>query len=271
MRDKPIRRNRRGVSETCVSGVRACLLSGQLSVQSTFRTCSVRVWAVTLWLLMTLLTFNCMISVHAQPYLTGDSMGVIYFFPDLGTIFSPGQVFTAPTNFNYNVNGTNLNYTLNITTNQIIVSDFQFLNTPPGTSLTFSDASFSGLVFTNYSANFATVSVDPATTLAGFNNARVTLQGNILELNFQGLTYIDGESTVVLDVSVQQTTGVVLNYSISGTHLTLYWEPSIIGYVLESSSQLSPSHWMPVPGVVSNSVALGAVQGVQFFRLVATP
>ena len=60
---------------------------------------------------------------------------------------------------------------------------------------------------------------------------------------------------------------MVLNYSLSGTSLTLSWDPSLTNYVLETATQLPATSWTPVPGVVNNSVTVDASTGTAFFRL----
>jgi hypothetical protein len=53
----------------------------------------------------------------------------------------------------------------------------------------------------------------------------------------------------------------------TGSQLTLWWEPYIPGYTLESAGRLPAVNWTNVPGVVNNSVTVGATNGTQFFRL----
>jgi hypothetical protein len=53
----------------------------------------------------------------------------------------------------------------------------------------------------------------------------------------------------------------------TGSQLTLWWEPYIPGYTLESAGRVPSATWTLVPGVVNNSVTVGATNGTQFFRL----
>jgi hypothetical protein len=82
---------------------------------------------------------------------------------------------------------------------------------------------------------------------------------------------VANEGPMIYAITLQQTAAappsVVLNHSLSGTSLTLSWDPSITGYVLESAAQLPATSWTPVPGVVSNSVTVDASTGKQFYRL----
>jgi hypothetical protein len=77
---------------------------------------------------------------------------------------------------------------------------------------------------------------------------------------------------MIYAITLQQTAAapaapVVLNYSLSGTSLTLFWDTSVTGYVLETATQLPAPSWTPVPGVVNNSVTVDASTGTGFFRL----
>jgi hypothetical protein len=76
---------------------------------------------------------------------------------------------------------------------------------------------------------------------------------------------------MIYAITLQQTAAapapVILNYSLSGTSLTLFWDAGITGYVLESTAQLPATSWTPVPGVVNNSVMVSAATGSRFFRL----
>ena len=151
-------------------------------------------------------------AVEARADLTGDSMRVDDFYPNLNTHFYTGQTFAGPADFQYNVANYNLEYTINVTASQIILSEFQYLSYPTRTTLGFSgppgspdgagDAgvTFNGLVFTDFSHLFSGVTIDPATTLAGLDLSRVTESGNQLDVNMMGLYYTIGQSKVVLDV-----------------------------------------------------------------------
>jgi len=69
-------------------------------------------------------------------------------------------------------------------------------------------------------------------------------------------------------ITLQQTAPVVLNYSLSGTSLTLSWDPTVTSLILESAPNLQPGvTWTPVNGVVNNSVTVDASTGTGFFRL----
>jgi hypothetical protein len=60
----------------------------------------------------------------------------------------------------------------------------------------------------------------------------------------------------------------VLSYNRSGTSLTLFWSPSLTGFILESASSPSAPVWTEVPGVVNNSVTVSTTLGAaNFYRL----
>jgi len=59
----------------------------------------------------------------------------------------------------------------------------------------------------------------------------------------------------------------VLHASFSSSNLTISWDSSITGYTLESSDTLPGTTWVPVSGVLNNSVTVNASTGTRFFRL----
>jgi autotransporter-associated beta strand protein len=58
-----------------------------------------------------------------------------------------------------------------------------------------------------------------------------------------------------------------LHYSRSGSSLTVSWPADLAGFTLESAGQLPAASWIPVPGVVNNSVTVDASAGTRFYRL----
>jgi hypothetical protein len=134
----------------------------------------------------------------------------------------------------------------------------QWGNTPRPIDFTFDgqgtnetvrvDIDAGGANFVNYDFTAASTSVNLTLSVA------ITQQGP----HFYGVT-------------LQQTAAAVappvLNASLSGSNLTISWEPSITGYTLESSGTLPGTTWTPVPGVVNNSVTVNASAGTSFFRL----
>ena len=95
-----------------------------------------------------------------------------------------------------------------------------------------------------------------------------TAAGNTVSLVLTDESGVVNQGPMIYAVTLQLT-APVLNYSLSGTSLTLFWDPSITNYVLETVAQLSAAatSWTPVPGVVNNSVTVDASTGAGFFRL----
>lgn len=60
---------------------------------------------------------------------------------------------------------------------------------------------------------------------------------------------------------------VALAYKLEAGKITVSWDPSITGYILESTPALSNPNWSPVPGVLNNSVAITIGAGNSFLRL----
>jgi hypothetical protein len=227
------------------------------------------------------------LSIAASSALTGNTMVVADFYPDLGSVQLAGPPFMAPSNFLFNVDNTNLGYTISVTGTQIIVGGFQYEDTPPGISLYFSAAAFNGLVFTNYSASFQNVTVDPATTLPGFDASQVLVTNNVLELNFEALNYLDGESVVVLDVAVTNMPGVppapqfqTAAFARTGqtnTVFTFGWS-AVPGwtYQVQYKDAFTQSNWSnlgaPVSAATSTATAAdGLTNSQRFYRVRVLP
>jgi Immunoglobulin domain len=100
-----------------------------------------------------------------------------------------------------------------------------------------------------------------AFTAAG-TNVSMVLTDESGVINYGPMIY-----AITLQQTAAATAPVILNYSLSGTSLTLFWDAGITGYVLESTAQLPATSWTPVPGVVNNSVMVSAATGSRFFRL----
>jgi hypothetical protein len=95
-----------------------------------------------------------------------------------------------------------------------------------------------------------------------------TAAGTNVSLVLNDESAVVNEGPMLYAITLQQTAPpVVLNYSLSGTSLTLFWNASLTNYVLETATQLPATSWTPVPGVVNNSVTVNASTGMGFFRL----
>jgi hypothetical protein len=55
--------------------------------------------------------------------------------------------------------------------------------------------------------------------------------------------------------------------SADGKSLTISWDTATTGFTLESTASLANPNWVPVPGVVNNSVVVSTTTGTQLYRL----
>ncbi len=65
-----------------------------------------------------------------------------------------------------------------------------------------------------------------------------------------------GTATPRLNVTLQTSARLILS-----------WPTSATGYVLESADQLPSTNWSPVPGVIGNTLIVGASSEIRFYRL----
>ncbi len=68
---------------------------------------------------------------------------------------------------------------------------------------------------------------------------------------------IDNTSSLPLELSVSR----------SGTSITLSWNLSVTGYILESADQIPSGSWEAVSGVANGSVSVTPASGNRFYRL----
>ena len=127
-------------------------------------------------------------------FLNGKQIFAEYLLPDQSTqLISYGQLTVGPFKEIYN-DGLGGYFRVNLSDKNIT---FKFLQTNE-----FDPAAFNGLHFQdtlNNITNFASVTVNPATTIAGFAS-RVSFDGNNIYANFQNLEF--NPSTVVsLDIA----------------------------------------------------------------------
>jgi hypothetical protein len=70
------------------------------------------------------------------------------------------------------------------------------------------------------------------------------------------------------EIVAEPATPPALSCSRSGSYFTLFWPTSYTSWTLESSADLAPASWIPVPGVTDNSVTIDmTVVPKKFFRL----
>jgi hypothetical protein len=125
--------------------------------------------------------------------LTGQSLGVAYYYPDLSTVYV-GTTWT-PSSFTVGA-GQETDGNVEDVTHLLVDFDDDSLTITFATILsnpTWNDTSFNGPVFTAALPHgIASASVNGSTTLAGFDASRVSLTGNEIRVDWGGLSYVDG-------------------------------------------------------------------------------
>lgn len=123
----------------------------------------------------------------------GTQMDVGYYTPDTSSLYA-SAVFT-PSTFTVGAGQETVgniedvtNIFIDFTDNILSITFGTILSSP-----TWNSNSFNGVIFTATSPlDIGSVLVDPSTTMAGFDNFRVSYTDNQILLNWQGLSYIDG-------------------------------------------------------------------------------
>ncbi|MEO5932479.1 MAG: FxDxF family PEP-CTERM protein [Duganella sp.] len=121
----------------------------------------------------------------------GDTIKATYYFPtitsqyhEFGTVVvGSGDTFLDPQG----------DFQLTITDTQIIADHFT-------SATSWSPARFNGLVLTNLTKNFSSYTLDSATNMPGFGLSNFSVAGNILSINWQGLSFYP-DTQVVLNIS----------------------------------------------------------------------
>ena len=132
-------------------------------------------------------------SAGAQASFIGAQMDAVYYVPDTSTPY--GSATTTPTNF---VVGAGQEASIDVEGVTTLLVDFaaNTLSLTLNTTLpapTWNSASFNGPIFTATSPlNIASAAVDLTSTLVGFNDSRVSFTDNQILLNWQGLSYSNG-------------------------------------------------------------------------------
>jgi hypothetical protein len=125
--------------------------------------------------------------------LLGKTLDAVYYYPDLGTPYAfasftpPSFVVGAGQETDGDVEGvTHLLVDFGDTTLTITLTTV--LSTP-----TWNVAPFNGIVFTSPGLlGIASASVDPVTTMAGFDDSRVSFNADQILVNWNSLSYVDG-------------------------------------------------------------------------------
>jgi PEP-CTERM motif-containing protein len=120
---------------------------------------------------------------RAQAALTGDSIDVRVLFPDTSTVLEDAGKGTDPTSFLL------LDGTLFVSDTEI---DFR------SSFGTFSSTAFDGPEIIDLThSDITNVTLDAAaTTVTGFDQSRISFTANTIELNMQGLTFINKDAVV---------------------------------------------------------------------------
>jgi PEP-CTERM motif len=133
-------------------------------------------------LFLAVLVLSVLGSTAARADIIGDTVVIQYLYPNSSTEFGLSATGVV----------TSTGVTLNLFSNQSITvfgGDVQMVGVRDPSS-SFVGATFNGVSIqdlTNPSA-FTTFSIDPATTIPGFNLSDVSIQGGLLFINYQGLT-----------------------------------------------------------------------------------
>jgi hypothetical protein len=145
------------------------------------------------------LTLSAFGSAHAG--LIGTSLTATYQTPTLGAVYS--QSSWTPSTFvvgaGQETDGLIEDVThllVDFTDNSLTITLRTVLSTP-----TWNAVPFNGPVFDSATPlDIASVTVDPATTMAGFDASRVTAGANEIAIDWNGLSYVDG-TVVRIDFS----------------------------------------------------------------------
>lgn len=129
----------------------------------------------------------------ASATLLGESFSARYYFPDSSSIYPNASV---PPDF---IVGPGVEGSIDVEGVTDVTFDFDALSLAItfDTTLdgpTWTSTSFNGIIFTSATPLDVSGAFVVSTTLAGFDNSRITISGNQIALNWQGLSYVDGTS-----------------------------------------------------------------------------
>ena len=138
------------------------------------------------------------------------TLDAVYYLPDSSTPYN--QASFTPETFVVGSGIETIGNIENVTTLPVDFTDTRLtitLNTTLA-SPTFNVADFNGIIFSLQSPgdlNIAGASVNTSTTLNGFDDGRVTFSGTQIGINWNGLSYQNGNQ-VVVDFTFSPTTAV---------------------------------------------------------------
>lgn len=134
----------------------------------------------------------------ASAGLLGQEFTAGYYYPDSNTPYAFGSftpaTFTVGAGIEANGNVEDVTFLpVDFTDDTLTVVLNTILSNP-----TWNVVPFSGPIFTaTLPHGIASASVDPATTMAGFDDTRVSFDATRILLNWNGLSYVDGQQVVV--------------------------------------------------------------------------
>ncbi|MDG3007058.1 PEP-CTERM sorting domain-containing protein [Paludisphaera mucosa] len=165
--------------------------------------------------LFALAALGLLASAPAEAGFLGAEMSASYRYPDVSTVY--GSAAFTPATFTV-TDGPGVETTglvENVTSLPVQFTDSTLtitLNTTL-TNPTWTATDFNGILFALTgpgSLGIVAATVDPSTTLAGFGDSRVTFTDSTIGINWQGLTYHDGEQVVVrFTFAVPEPTSIV--------------------------------------------------------------
>ncbi len=120
----------------------------------------------------------------------GDKVTMDLRFPSLTSapeFASTSTVTAAPASFDL------ANFTGTVSNGQIVFDAWAFTSR-------FESAAFNGVVITDGNHQWGKLSIDKATTMAGFSADAINIADNVMTINFSGLAF-NQQTKVVLDVS----------------------------------------------------------------------
>jgi len=133
-------------------------------------------------------------SVSAHAGLIGQTLSAQYFYPNTSSAYGPAA-FVPPT-FIVGAGVETVGDVEGVTTLTVDFSDSDLLLTLNTilTNPTWGSASFNGPIFTSATAlNILGATNTGATTLVGFDDSRISFNATELFLNWQGLSYQNGD------------------------------------------------------------------------------
>ena len=141
-------------------------------------------------MLIVLLLLTAPLCVRAS-VLTGDTVGVIYYFPDSGSVYQDMGTVTGPGVF---VGVSSGDFDLVVNDSSLVVPSFYGC-----AGCMWAPSDFNGFVFTDYSNSpITSVTIDPSTTMPGFTLDNVSWTSSQITVNWRGLN-LDG--SVTLDIN----------------------------------------------------------------------